>query len=457
MPRSHADHPTVRTIALAYSGGLDTSIIVPWLKEHYPGAKVVCVAADIGQGDELDGIKQKAIASGADACYVEDLREEFVRDFIFPVVRAGAVYNRKYLLGTSMARPLIARRQVEVARQVGADALAHGCTGKGNDQVRFELTYMAFAPELPVIAPWREWDIRSREDALRYAAAKGVPVAATLTKIYSRDCNIWHLSHEGGQLENPAAAPADDMFQLTADPVTAAPDAPEDVTITFAQGTPVAVDGTPLGPVELLRRLNTAGARHGVGRIDLVEDRLIGMKSRGVYETPGGTILYAAHSELEQLVLDRRTLAAKDVIAPRYADLVYEGRWWTVEREAYDAFVNVTQERVSGTVTMRLFKGSATVVGRESPHALYDERFVTFGEDDVYQQSDAAGFIRLYGLSQRVRALKDLEQAGAVAPTPAPLAAVPAEEAATEAPIASGDAKFPAVEAEQSEPALAGD
>ena len=453
---SPVHHPPVRTIALAYSGGLDTSIIVPWLKEHYPGAKVICVAADIGQGDELDGVRQKAIASGADACYIEDLREEYVRDFIFPTLRAGAVYNRKYLLGTSMARPLIARRQVEVARQVGADALAHGCTGKGNDQVRFELTYMAFAPELPVIAPWREWDIRSREDALRYAAEKGVPVAATLTKIYSRDRNIWHLSHEGGQLENPATAPAEDMFQLTADPVTAAPDTPDTVTITFEQGTPVAVDGAPLGPVDLLERLNVLGARHGVGRIDLVEDRLIGMKSRGVYETPGGTILYAAHSELEQLVLDRRTLAAKDVIAPRYADLVYEGRWWTTEREAYDAFVNVTQARVSGTVTMRLFKGSAQVVGRESPHALYDERFVTFGEDDVYQQSDAAGFIRLYGLSQRVRALKDLEQAGAVATPPAPLS-VSAEEADMAAPIESGDAKFPAVEAEQSEPALAGD
>lgn len=449
-------HPSVHTIALAYSGGLDTSIIVPWLKEHYPGAKVVCVAADIGQGDELEGIKQKAIASGADACYVEDLREEFVRDFIFPTLRAGAIYDRKYLLGTSMARPLIARRQVEIARQVGADALAHGCTGKGNDQVRFELTYMAFAPELPVIAPWREWDIRSREDALRYAAEKGVPVAATLTKIYSRDRNIWHLSHEGGQLENPGTAPAEDMFQLTADPVTAAPDTPEEVTITFEQGTPVAVDGEPLGPVDLLDRLNALGARHGVGRIDLVEDRLIGMKSRGVYETPGGTILYAAHSELEQLVLDRRTLAAKDVIAPRYADLVYEGRWWTTEREAYDAFVNVTQARVSGTVTLRLFKGSAQVIGRESPHALYDERFVTFGEDDVYQQSDAAGFIRLYGLSQRVRALKDLEQSGAIATPPAPLD-IPAEQAAADAPIASGDAKFPAVEAEQSEPALAGD
>jgi argininosuccinate synthase len=412
----------VKKIALAYSGGLDTSIIVPWLKEHYPGAEVVCVAADIGQGDELEGIRQKAIASGASACYVEDLREEFVRDFVFPTIRAGAVYNRKYLLGTSMARPLIAKRQVEIARQVGADALAHGCTGKGNDQVRFELTYMAFAPDLPVIAPWREWSIRSREDAIAYSIEKNVPVAATLTKIYSRDANIWHLSHEGGQLENPAVAPAEDMFQLTTDPV-AAPDVPEDVTITFAKGTPVAVNGERLGPVALLTRVNQLGAKHGVGRIDLVEDRLIGMKSRGVYETPGGTILYAAHSELEMLILDRRTLAAKDLLAPRYADLVYEGRWWTTEREAMDAFVNVTQERVTGTVTMRLFKGQASVVGRESEFALYDERFVTFGEDDVYQQSDAAGFIRLYGLAQRVRALKDQELVAAAesgsAPSPA--------------------------------------
>ena len=400
--------PSVKKIVLAYSGGLDTSIIVPWLKEHYPGAQVVCVAADIGQGNELAGVQAKAIASGADACYVEDLREEFVRDFIFPTLRAGAVYGRKYLLGTSMARPLIAKRQVEVARQVGADALAHGCTGKGNDQVRFELTYMTFAPELPVIAPWREWTIRSREDAIAYAAAKNVPVTATVEKIYSRDANIWHLSHEGGRLENPALAPAEDMFQLTTDP-TKTPNTPEDVVIGFEQGTPVSVNGERLGPLALLTALNTLGAKHGVGRIDLVEDRLIGMKSRGVYETPGGTILYAAHSELEQLVLDRRTLAAKDALAPRYADLVYEGRWWTTEREALDAFVNVTQQRVTGTVTMRLFKGSANVVGRESAHALYDERFVTFGEDDVYQQSDAAGFIRLYGLANRVRALKDLE------------------------------------------------
>jgi argininosuccinate synthase len=403
----------IRTIALAYSGGLDTSIIVPWLKERY-GARVVCVAADIGQGDELEGVRAKAIASGADECYVEDLRQEFVEDFVWPTLRAGAIYGRKYLLGTSMGRPLIARRQVEVARRVGADALAHGCTGKGNDQVRFELTYAAFAPDLPVIAPWREWNIRSREDAIAYAESHKIPVAATRDKIYSRDRNIWHISHEGGALEQPSVAPPADLFMLTSSPENA-PDQPEDVTIGFRAGTPVSVDGLELDPVSIVSKLNKIGGRHGVGRIDLVEDRLVGMKSRGVYETPGGTLLYSAHSELEQLVLDRRTLAAKDLIAPRYADLVYEGRWWTTERESYDAFVNVTQERVSGSVTLRLYKGNVSVAGRESAHALYDERFVTFGEDDVYQQSDAAGFIRLYGLSARVRAIRDQELAAAQA------------------------------------------
>jgi argininosuccinate synthase len=398
-----------KKIALAYSGGLDTSIIVPWLKERFPGVKVVCVAADIGQGDELSGVKAKAIASGADECYVEDLRDEYVRDFIFPTLRAGAIYGRKYLLGTSMGRPLIARRQVEVARAVGADALAHGCTGKGNDQVRFELTYAAFAPDLPVIAPWREWDIRSREDAIAYAARHNVPVAATKEKIYSRDRNIWHISHEGGCLEDPAQSPPDDLFMLSQSPESA-PDVSEEVTIAFERGTPVAVNGHAMSPVTLLATLNEIGGRNGVGRIDLVEDRLVGMKSRGIYETPGGTLLYTAHSELEQLTLDRRTLAAKDLIAPRYADLVYEGRWWTVERESYDAFVNVTQETVTGSVTLRLYKGNAIVAGRESAYALYDERFVTFGEDDVYQQSDAAGFIRLFGLSARVRALRDQER-----------------------------------------------
>jgi argininosuccinate synthase len=401
----------IRTIALAYSGGLDTSIIVPWLKERYD-ARVICIAADIGQGNELEGVRAKAIASGADECYVEDLRQEFVEKFVWPTLRAGAIYGRKYLLGTSMGRPLIARRQVEIARQVGADALAHGCTGKGNDQVRFELTYAAFAPDLPIIAPWREWDIRSREDAIAYAESHKIPVAATKEKIYSRDRNIWHISHEGGVLEQPAVAPPADVFMLTTAPENA-PNEPEEVTIGFLNGTPVSVNDAELDAVDLVGALNTIGGRHGVGRIDLVEDRLVGMKSRGIYETPGGTLLYSAHSELEQLVLDRRTLAAKDNIAPRYADLVYEGRWWTTEREAYDAFVNVTQERVTGTVTLKLFKGSASVIGRESDYALYDERFVTFGEDDVYEQSDAAGFIRLYGLSARVRAIRDQEMAAA--------------------------------------------
>jgi argininosuccinate synthase len=401
----------IRTIALAYSGGLDTSIIVPWLKERY-NARVICIAADIGQGQELEGVRAKAIASGADECYIEDLRQEFVEDFVWPTLRAGAIYGRKYLLGTSMGRPLIARRQVEIARQVGADALAHGCTGKGNDQVRFELTYAAFAPDLPVIAPWREWNIRSREDAIAYAEAHNVPVAATRDKIYSRDRNVWHISHEGGVLEQPSTAPPADLFMMTSSPESA-PDEAEEVTIGFQSGTPVSVNGVELDAVDIVVALNKIGGRHGVGRIDLVEDRLVGMKSRGIYETPGGTLLYSAHSELEQLVLDRRTLAAKDLIAPRYADLVYEGRWWTTEREGYDAFVNVTQERVTGSVTLRLFKGNASVIGRESEYALYDERFVTFGEDDVYQQSDAAGFIRLYGLSARVRAIRDQELAAA--------------------------------------------
>jgi argininosuccinate synthase len=411
----------MKTIVLAYSGGLDTSIIVPWLREHYD-ARVICVAADIGQGDELEGVKEKAIASGAAECHIADMREEFVRDYVFPTLRAGAIYNRKYLLGTSMARPIIAKKQVEVAREVGADALSHGCTGKGNDQVRFELTYMAFAPELPVIAPWRMWDIRSREDAIAYAAKHNVPVAATTTKIYSRDRNIWHISHEGGVLEDPNSVPPKDLFLLTTDPADA-PDTPEDVTIEFVAGTPVGVNGRKLGPVALLTELNAIGGRHGVGRIDLVEDRLVGMKSRGVYETPGGTLLYTAHSELEMLVLDRRTLAAKDLIAPRYADLVYEGRWWGTEREAYDAFVDITQQRVTGTVTLRCFKGTVTIAGRQSSQALYDEAFVTFGEDDVYQQSDAAGFIRLYGLPTRVRALKDLRAQGLGTAPPSPASA----------------------------------
>ncbi|HEU0300460.1 MAG TPA: argininosuccinate synthase [Longimicrobium sp.] len=400
-------------VVLAYSGGLDTSIIVPWLRENY-GAEVICVAADVGQGEELGGLEDKARASGASACFVEDLREEFVTGFVWPTLRAGAVYGRKYLLGTSMARPIIARRQVEVARMVGATHLAHGCTGKGNDQVRFELTYAALAPELPVIAPWREWDIRSREDALEYAARHDVPVTATRAKIYSRDRNLWHVSHEGGPLEDPAYEPTEDLFLMTRSPEDAPP-VPAYVTIAFEQGVPVAVDGQALGPVQIIERLNAIGGLHGIGRIDLVEDRLVGMKSRGIYETPGGTLLYAAHSELEQLTLDRRTLALKDAIAPRYADLVYEGRWWSTERVAMDALVDVTQQAVNGEIRLKLHRGNVTVAGRWSAQSLYDERFVTFGEDDVYQQSDAAGFIRLFGLPSRVAALK--AQEAALAPT----------------------------------------
>jgi argininosuccinate synthase len=394
-----------QTIVLAYSGGLDTSIIVPWLRENYD-ADVICVAGDVGQGDELEGVHAKAIASGAKECYIEDLRDEFLTGFVWPTLRAGAVYNRKYLLGTSMARPIIAQRQVAVAQKIGATILSHGCTGKGNDQVRFELTYAALAPEMKVIAPWREWDIRSREDALDYAALHNVAVTATREKIYSRDRNIWHVSHEGGPLEDPNYEPTEDLFLLTRSPEDA-PAKAEYVTITFEAGDPVAVDGEALAPVALLERLNEIGGLHGVGRIDLVEDRLVGMKSRGVYETPGGTLLYAAHSELEQMVLDRRTLALKDALAPRYADLVYEGRWWTTERVAMDALVDVTQQRVTGDVRLKLYRGTHTIAGRTSPYSLYDERFVTFGEDDVYNQADAAGFIRLYGLPMRVAALKE--------------------------------------------------
>jgi argininosuccinate synthase len=401
-----------QTIVLAYSGGLDTSIIVPWLRENYD-AEVICVAGDVGQGDELEGVHAKAIASGAKECYIEDLREEFLTGFVWPTLRAGAIYNRKYLLGTSMARPIIAQRQVAVAQKIGASILSHGCTGKGNDQVRFELTYASLAPEMKVIAPWREWDIRSREDALDYAALHNVAVTATREKIYSRDRNIWHVSHEGGPLEDPNYEPTEDLFLLTRSPEDA-PAKEEYVTLTFEAGNPVAVDGEALSPVALLERLNEIGGLHGVGRIDLVEDRLVGMKSRGVYETPGGTLLYAAHSELEQLVLDRRTLALKDQLAPRYADLVYEGRWWTTERAALDALVDVTQQRVTGDVRLKLFRGTHTVAGRTSPFSLYDERFVTFGEDDVYDQADAAGFIRLYGLPMRVAALKE-QGAGQVA------------------------------------------
>jgi argininosuccinate synthase len=394
------------TVMLAYSGGLDTTAIVPWLREHYD-AKVLCVAADVGQGAaELKGLEEKARRTGADACIVEDVRDRFVREFIWPTLKAGAVYARTYLLGTAMARPLIAERQVAAARRFGATALAHGCTGKGNDQVRFELTYAAFAPDLAIIAPWREWQFRGREDLLAYLAAKGIATAATAQKPYSRDRNLWHISHEGGVLEDPWSEPPADLFLLTRDPADA-PDTPVVVAIDFEQGEPVALDGEPMDPVTLIETLNAVAGEHGVGRADIVEDRLVGMKSRGVYETPAGTVLFQAHRELEQLVLDRRTLALADDLGRRYAEVVYDGRWWTPEREALDALVGSTQRHVTGTVKMKLFKGAAHVTGRASPHSLYHEGLATFAADDVYTQSDAAGFIRLYGLAVRTAAERE--------------------------------------------------
>jgi argininosuccinate synthase len=362
------------------------------------------VAADVGQGEELSGLEARAQAQGAQTCIVQDLREQFVTEMIFPTLRAGAIYARKYLLGTSMARPIIARGQAELAVKLGADALSHGCTGKGNDQVRFELAYAAFAPNMKVIAPWREWDIRSREDAIDYANARGgLGIVATKEKIYSRDRNLWHISHEGGVLEDPNNEPPADIFMMTQSPENA-PDQAEYMEIGFEQGYPVTVNGEMLGPVEMISVLNEIGGKHGVGRADIVEDRLVGMKSRGIYETPGGTLLYTAHSELEQIVLDRRTLAMKDQIAPRYADLVYEGRWWGTEREALDALVNKTQERVTGTVRMKLYKGNAIIAGRKSPYSLYNEGLASFGNDGSYDHADAAGFIHLFGLPTRTEA-----------------------------------------------------
>jgi argininosuccinate synthase len=393
----------VKKVVLAYSGGLDTSVIVPWLRENY-GCEVVCFCADVGQADELEGLEEKAIKSGASKLVVRDLREEFVRDYIIPTMQAGAIYERKYLLGTSFARPIIAKHHVEVALAEGADAVCHGATGKGNDQVRFELTFQALAPHLKVIAPWREWHIKSRQDALDYAAEFGVPVTATAEKIYSRDRNLWHLSHEGGVLEDPWNEPEEDMFELSASP-EAAPDQPLSLVVAFEQGVPVAVDGERLGLVPLLERLNDLGGKHGVGRIDLVENRLVGMKSHGVYETPGGTILYTAHRELESIVLDKDTLRAKDRIAIDYADLVYNGRWFTPVREAYDAFVRSTQRAVTGEVRVKLYKGNIIVTGRRSPFSLYSEDLATFGEEAVYNQKDAEGFIKLYGLPLKVQAL----------------------------------------------------
>ena len=407
QPKVAPDKPKIKKVVLAYSGGLDTSIIVPWLKNNY-GCEVICMCANLGQEEELEGLETKALASGASKCYIEDLREEFITQFIFPAMRAGAVYERKYLLGTSFARPLIARRQVEIAELEGADAVSHGATGKGNDQVRFELTYQALNPKLYVIAPWREWNIVSREDALDYAVEYNVPVTATVKSIYSRDRNIWHISHEGGILEDPWQEPEREMFLLSVDPQDA-PDEPEYVEIDFQEGIPKKINGVAKGPISLLTGLNEIGGRHGIGRVDLVENRLVGMKSRGVYETPGGTILLEAHQALEQICLDKETLHYKQMIALKYADLVYNGQWYTPLREALDAFVNVTESRLTGSVRLKLYKGSVTLAGRRSPYSLYREDYATFGEEDVYNQQDAEGFIKLFGLPMKVAAMLNIE------------------------------------------------
>jgi len=399
-------------IVLAYSGGLDTSVILHWLKETY-GSEVVTFTADLGQGEELSGIEEKALKTGASKAYVMDLREEFVTDYVFPTLKAGAVYEGLYLLGTAMARPLIAKYLVEVAHREGAAAVAHGCTGKGNDQVRFELAVRALDPGLAVIAPWRQWALRSREDELAYARKRGIPLEGISEEaIYSRDGNLWHLSHEGGPLEDPWREPEPEMFLLTAAP-EAAPAAPEYVSLEFEKGVPVRLNGEALAPAELVSTLNELAGKHGIGRADMVENRLVGMKSRGVYETPGGTILYIAHQALEHLCLDRETLHYKELIAHKYAELVYYGLWFSPLREALDAFVEKTQEPVSGTVRVKLYKGSCTVVGRKSPYSLYREEFATFGADEVYDQRDAEGFINLFGLPLKIKALVGKTHAGA--------------------------------------------
>ncbi|GAB4266758.1 MAG: hypothetical protein Kow0080_08260 [Candidatus Promineifilaceae bacterium] len=403
--------PKVNKVVLAYSGGLDTSVIVPWLKENY-GCEVIAFCANLGQGDdELVGLEEKAINSGASKVYIEDLRHEFAKDFLFPMMQAGAIYERQYLLGTSVARPLIAKWQVAIAEAEGADAVAHGATGKGNDQVRFELTFKALNPTLKVIAPWREWDIRSREDALAYARKHNVPVVQTEKSIYSRDRNLWHLSHEGGILEDPSQEPEEVMYQWTTSPMNA-PDEPEVVKVDFEKGVPVAVNDVQLPPAAIIETLNALGAKHGVGRIDLVENRLVGMKSHGVYETPGGTILYTAHRELESLCLDRDTAHYKEQMAVRYAELVYDGKWYHSLRDAMQAFVDYTQENVTGWVKMKLYKGNIIVIGRQSPHSLYREDFATFGKEDVYDQTDAVGFINLFGLQMKVRAMMEVSDGG---------------------------------------------
>lgn len=400
----------IKKAILAYSGGLDTSVAVHWLRENY-GCEVVCFCADVGQEEELAGLEEKAKNSGASKLYIRDLREEFLRDFVFPTLQAGAVYEREYLLGTSFARPLIAKHLVEIAEIEGADAIAHGCTGKGNDQVRFELTVMALNPKLKVIAPWREWDIRSREDALAYAEEFNIPVTHTIKSIYSRDRNLFHLSHEGGLLENPWNEPEESMYQLSVSPEKA-PDEAVTIEVGFEKGVPISLNGEALGPVELFLRLNKLAGAHGIGRVDIVENRLVGMKSHGVYETPAGTVIHRAHQALESICLDKHTMHYKDFLAVKYAELVYNGLWYTRLREGLDAFVTVTQEQVTGTVRLRLFKGNVIIAGRKSPFSLYREDYASFGEEDVYDQKDAEGFIQLFGLPMKVEALLNIDGGG---------------------------------------------
>ena len=401
------DKKDIKKVVLAYSGGLDTSIIIPWLKENYNNCEVIAVSGDVGQGTELDGLEEKAIKTGASKLYIEDLKKEFVEDYIFPTVQAGAVYEGEYLLGTSFARPVIAKRIVEIALAEGADAICHGCTGKGNDQVRFELAIKAFAPQMAIIAPWREWSIKSREEEIEYAEAHNIPLKISRETNYSKDKNLWHLSHEGLDLEDPANEPQYDkpgFLEMGVSPEMA-PDKPTYVSLTFEKGIPVALNGEKVGAVELIEKLNKLGGENGVGLVDLLENRLVGMKSRGVYETPGGAILYRAHQVLETLCLDRDTQHYKELVANRFAELVYFGQWFSPLREALSAFVTETQKTVSGTVKLKLYKGNIINAGASSPFSLYDPEIATFDEDHVYNQYDANGFINLFGLPTKVRAM----------------------------------------------------
>lgn len=394
----------IKKVVLAYSGGLDTSVIIPWLKEHYNNCEVIAACADLGQGDELEPVHDKALKTGASKCYIMDLKEEFISDYVWPTVKAGAVYEKKYLLGTSFARPLIAKKLVEIAEKEGADAIAHGATGKGNDQVRFELSVKALAPQLAIIAPWREWELRSRDQEIDYAAAHNIPIPVSHDHDYSMDRNMWHLSHEGSDLEDPWNAPKDELFIVTNIPEKA-PDKPEYVEMEYVEGVPVSVNGEKLSPAKLVEKLNEIGIRNAVGITDMVEDRLVGMKSRGVYENPAGAIIYYGHNDLENLCLDRATQSFKQQVSIRYSELVYDGMWFSPLREALDAFVNETQKTVTGTVRMKLYKGNIYSAGVKSPYSLYSQEYVTFGEDEVYNQADATGFINLFGLPLKVRAL----------------------------------------------------